>query len=251
MPIPPHAYYALDVVFDFNALGVEGERVRLKDSWDDVSPRLVVDYSVTPDVMVFGSLAKGYKAGGFNSVQPLSTFNNEDVWNAEGGVKSLFSDLGLIVNASAFYYVYQDKQSIRLVCPEDAVCQYVVDSSDDEAYGLDVDARWQPMDALTFTATLEWIDATYKKYITPPPESLDLSANRRANREVGRRSAPATCGRSRLRQARSVGDARVSRRITLQRRLRAAGHVPGQPELQGRRGQQSHRRATCVVERRR
>ena len=46
---------------------------------------------------------------------------------------------------------------------------------DDEAYGLDVDARWQPKDALTLTATLERIDATYKKYITPPPETLDLS----------------------------------------------------------------------------
>ena len=56
--------------------------------------------------MVFGSLAKGYKAGGYNSVEVGSQFDNEDVWNLEGGVKSLFADLGLIVNASAFYYEY-------------------------------------------------------------------------------------------------------------------------------------------------
>jgi len=175
-PIPPQ-YYALDVVFDFNALGVEGQKVKSKDSWDDVSPRFVIDYKITPDVMVFGSLAKGYKAGGYNSVQPLSKFQNEDVWNIEGGVKSVFADIGVLVNASAFYYVYNDKQSIRLVCPDGGVCQYVVDTSDDEAYGIDLDARWQPSDALTLTATAEWIDSTYKNYITPPPESADLSGD--------------------------------------------------------------------------
>lgn len=174
-PIPPEAYN-FDVVFAFppiNGQTIEGQKVKLKDSWDDISPRLVLDYRVTPDVMVFGSLAKGYKAGGFNSVQPLSRFDNEDVWNVEGGVKSLFADIGLIVNASVFYYVYYDKQSISLECPAGEVCRYLVDSSDDEAYGLDVDARWQPVDALTLTANLAYIDATYKDYVTPG--GIDLS----------------------------------------------------------------------------
>ena len=156
-----------------NGQTIEGQKVKLQDSWDDISPRLVIDYKVTPDVMVFGSLAKGYKAGGFNSVQPLSRFDNEDVWNVEGGVKSLFADIGLIVNASVFYYVYYDKQSISLECPAGEVCRYLIDSSDDEAYGLDVDARWQPVDALTLTANLAYIDATYKDYVTPG--GVDLS----------------------------------------------------------------------------
>jgi iron complex outermembrane receptor protein len=173
-PIPPEAYM-FDLVFAFppiNGQVIEGQKVRLKDSWDDVSPRFVIDYKVTPDVMVFGSLAKGYKAGGFNSVQPLSRFANEDVWNVEGGVKSLFADIGLIVNSSVFYYVYNDKQAITLVEGESGVSQYVVDTSDEEAYGLDVDARWQPVDALTLTANLELIDATYRKYISPAGTDL-------------------------------------------------------------------------------
>jgi len=97
------AVYNFDLVFAFPPIGdqvIEGQKVKLKDSWDDISPRLVLDYKITPDVMVFGSLAKGYKAGGYNSVQPLSKFDNEDVWNVEAGVKSLYADLGLIVNAS-------------------------------------------------------------------------------------------------------------------------------------------------------
>jgi iron complex outermembrane receptor protein len=170
----PAAAYNFDVVFAFPPVGnqvIEGQKVKLKDSWDDLSPRLVLDYKVTPDVMVFGSLAKGYKAGGYNSVQPLAKFDNEDVWNAEAGVKSLFADAGVILNASLFYYEYLDKQSITLICP--SICQYVTDTSDQKAYGLDLDARWQPIDALTLGANAEYIDATYKDYTTN--DGTDLS----------------------------------------------------------------------------
>ena len=165
-PIPPEAYQ-FDLIFPFPPIdgqAIEGHKVKLSDSWDDLSPRLVLDYKIAPHVMVFGSLAKGYKAGGYNSVQPLSRFDNEDVWNAEAGIKSLNADLGLVLNASVFYYQYLDKQSITLVCPD--LCQYVIDSSDQEAYGLELDARWQPVDALTLSANVAYIDSTYKSYTT-------------------------------------------------------------------------------------
>jgi iron complex outermembrane recepter protein len=176
-PIPPQAYQ-FDIVFDLSQLGLEDQKVKLDDTWDDVSPRLVVDYAVTDDVMVFGSLAKGYKAGGYNSVEVGSQFDNEDVWNLEGGVKSVFADLGLVVNASMFYYEYLDKQAISLVTGVNGsgIPQYVVDTSDEEAFGLDADVHWQPVDALTFTANLAWIDATYsKKFVGEGASRRDLS----------------------------------------------------------------------------
>ncbi len=48
-----------------------------------------------PDLMVFGSLAKGYKAGGYNSTEVGSEFENEDVWNFETGIKSVFPEAGV------------------------------------------------------------------------------------------------------------------------------------------------------------
>lgn len=171
----PASAYNFDVIFAFPPVGtqvVEGQKVSMKDSWDDVSPRFVLDYKLTPDVMVFGSIAKGYKAGGYNSVQPLAKFDNEDVWNAEAGVKSLFADAGVILNASLFYYEYLNKQSISLVCPDEEVCRYLVDTSDQKAYGLDFDARWQPVDALTLSFNAEYIDAKYKHYVTQEGDDL-------------------------------------------------------------------------------
>ena len=230
---------------------IEGERVRLKDSWDDISPRLVLDYPVTPDVMVFGSLAKGYKAGGYNSVQPLSQFDNEDVWNIEGGVKSLFADLGLIVNASVFYYQYDDKQSISLVCAEGEVCRYLVDSSDDEAYGLDVDARWQPTNALTLTATVAYIDATYKE-LTSRRAASTCRANRLVNRAGRRARRELRLDHGNVRQASTLsamhayrGESRCNANSQLQ------GTCQVESELHGGRGNESHGPATGVDQRRR
>ena len=37
------------------------------DSWSSFDPRVVLDYQVTDDIMLYGSVASGYKSGGFNS----------------------------------------------------------------------------------------------------------------------------------------------------------------------------------------
>jgi iron complex outermembrane receptor protein len=166
-PIPPEAYQ-FDLVFALPP-ALEGSRVRRSDSWDDLSPRFVIDYQVQPDVMVFGSLSKGYKSGGYNSVEVESRFDNEDVWNLEAGMKSVFAWVGLAFNASAYYYVYEDKQSITLVPGTDgsSVPRYVVDASDEEAFGLDAELRWQPFDEVTLYANVAFIDATYRNHVTP------------------------------------------------------------------------------------
>jgi iron complex outermembrane receptor protein len=173
-PIPPEAYRFSDIVFQVDT---PASGVTKKDSWDDVSPRLVLDYKVTPNVMMFGSLAKGYKAGGYNSTEVGSEFKNENVWNLETGIKSVIPDAGVVLNASAFYYIYENKQAIALandVAGSD-IPQYVIDTSDEKAWGLDVDAQWRPVDQLRLYANLEFIDATYKSKLTRGTDPLDLS----------------------------------------------------------------------------
>lgn len=173
-PIPPSAY-GFDFVFAFppvNGQVVEGAKLKRSDSWDDFSPRLVLDYQLTPAVMAFGSLARGYTPGGFNSLQPLSHFGSEHVWNAELGLKGLFAEAGVICNASVFRYEYRDKQTVTFVQPPDTVGRYVVDASDQQAWGIDLDSRWQPVDALTLNLSAQWIDATYDRYTSPAGTNL-------------------------------------------------------------------------------
>jgi len=173
-PIPAEAYRFSDIVFQVDTPTAGLTR---NNSWDDVSPRLVLDYKVTPNVMLFGSLAKGYKAGGFNSTEVGSEFENEDVWNFEGGIKSYFPDAHIVLNASAFYYIYENKQAIALVndVAGSDIPQYVIDVSDEKAWGIDVDAQWRPVDQFRLYANVAFIDATYKDKVTRGTDPLDLS----------------------------------------------------------------------------
>lgn len=166
--------FDMDIVFALPP-GVEGVPVTREDSWSDLSPRVVLDFKSSDNVMWFGSVTKGYKAGGFNSVEVGSEFDNEDVWSYEAGFKSRFTDARLQFNGSIYSYVYNDKQSIRLD-PNSAgsgVPQYLVDTSDEEAWGIEFEAQWQATEGLGLQANLAYIDATYKDKVTST--GVDLS----------------------------------------------------------------------------
>ncbi|ACI97755.1 TonB dependent receptor, putative [Rhodospirillum centenum SW] len=170
--VPPEAL-RFDVVFDVGAL--EGRKVELSDSWTDFSPRVVLDYALTDSVMAYASYTQGYKAGGFNSVEPLSRFDNEKVRNYEIGVKTSFPETGLQVNVAGYKYFYDDKQRVRLVqeTSGSSVPQYIVETSDDKAVGIDLDALWRPIDPLEINLAVSWIDAEIDSKVTR--EGLDLS----------------------------------------------------------------------------
>ncbi len=168
-----------DMAFiDPPAMVNKGQLVRDKQSWSDWSPRFVVDYHFNDATMVFGSLAKGYKAGGFNALQIGPAFENEDVWNLEVGLKQAFERFSY--NASVFHYRYDNRQSIRLIDPDPNnpvdIPRYVFDTSDLQATGIDFDMRWKVTDAFTLDAQAEWIDSTYKNYVTPEGVDLDGEA---------------------------------------------------------------------------
>jgi len=151
----------------------EGVVCELSDSWEDVSPRLVANWTPSDDLLVFASYSQGYKAGGYNSVEVGSRFDNEEVDNYEAGVK--FTGETVRLSASAFHYLYQDKQAVRLVANVggSGVPQYVVETSDETGTGLDLQIDWSPIADLTLFAAAQYIDVTFDDRITR--SGLDLS----------------------------------------------------------------------------
>lgn len=167
------AAFQFDFIFDQSGLAgvpcdngvtvTEGVPCVLDRDWSDFSPRAVIDYRVNDNVLAFASFAKGYKAGGFNSVEIASEFDNEDVTNFELGFKGSFPESNLTLNLSGFRYVYKDKQAIRLsTSAGSAVPQYLVETSDDQAWGVDLQTNWSPTEPLTLFGNAQYIDATFK-----------------------------------------------------------------------------------------
>jgi iron complex outermembrane receptor protein len=151
-----------DIIFDAGAL--EGIRFNRKQTFSDVSPRFVIDYKATDDVLLFASATRGYKAGGFNSVEINSFFRPESVWSFEAGTKTELFDRRLRFNASAYYFKYVDRQSISLEgVSGSGIPQYVTLSGDSEAYGVDLETQLVVSKSLKLSGVASYIDSTWSK----------------------------------------------------------------------------------------
>jgi iron complex outermembrane recepter protein len=151
----------------FNYAASLNAPLRTHDSWNDTSPRVVLDYKPQSDLMYYLSWGKGYQAGGYNALSPGAKYNPEHVNNYELGVKSELLDRKLLVNASVYYYEFTNLQNLNLVNPDGSIPQYEVTISDVHAYGVDFETHWQATDALRVNFIAAYIDQTYKDYTAP------------------------------------------------------------------------------------
>lgn len=150
----------------FNVGPLEGVEFQREANFKRFNPRVVVDYQIAPNAMIFASAANGYKAGGFNSVEINSFFRPEKVWNYEGGVKSELFGRRLKLNVSGYYYVYSDRQAISLEnVSASGIPQYKTLTGDSQAWGIDFDSQLAVTHGLTLNLAASYIDATWKKRI--------------------------------------------------------------------------------------
>lgn len=131
-------------------------------SWNDTSPRLVLDHKLDGNTMLFASIARGYQSGGYNVFAPGGAFEPETMTNLEAGFKSYFRALRLAVNGSVFNYRFKNLQGIDLVSGV-PLPTYKITSSDQKATGFDLDGNLKVTDALRLFGALEYLDQTYDK----------------------------------------------------------------------------------------
>ncbi|MEI9987285.1 MAG: TonB-dependent receptor [Aliidongia sp.] len=136
--------------------------------WTNLSPRFVVDYHWTPDVMTYASASYGYKAGGFDSVSINSQFQPEKVANYETGIKSQWFNHKVEANLSGYYYEYTNQQSITLVSTAGSlVPQYQTQTGDSNGKGVDAEFVWKPLPDLSIHLTEGFLDANWSKRVAP------------------------------------------------------------------------------------
>jgi len=162
-----------NVIFD-TAHQLAASPVSRSKDWTDYSPRLVLDHKFDPNTMVFGSISRGYQAGGFNIFTPPNpaspsatgkdpSFAPEKMTNFELGTKMSLPQYRATLNASLFYYKFKNLQDVTLYSVG-TIPTYNVVSSDQKAHGLDVDGRIRVTPQFTLFGGLEYIDQTYTRY---------------------------------------------------------------------------------------
>ncbi len=130
--------------------------------WSDFSPRVVLTDHFTSNLMGYVSVAKGYKAGGFNSLKVNSMFEPEKVWNYEAGFKGVFPRAHLVLNTSVYHYRYSNLQQLTLQTQtQSGIPRYLTESSNEKATGVDLEMQWKPTGAFLVNFSAAYIDSTY------------------------------------------------------------------------------------------
>jgi iron complex outermembrane receptor protein len=86
--------------------------VNAQENFNDVSPQFTAAYRVTPASTLYATVARGFKAGGFNPASPSGreAYDEEHSWNYEGGAKTMWFGDRLSINAALFYLRWRGMQ---------------------------------------------------------------------------------------------------------------------------------------------
>jgi iron complex outermembrane receptor protein len=125
-----------------------------------------LDWTPTDDVLVYGSISKGFKSGGFFGGFPaegedsISPYDPETVIAYEVGVKSQWFDDRLRLNGAVFYYDYRDVQGyFTILNIINTPSTRLGNLGDAEHKGAELDLTWKATDHLTLQANAGWLDA--------------------------------------------------------------------------------------------
>jgi len=115
-----------------------------EQAFSNVSPQFALAYRLEPGRMVYASVARGYKAGGFNPASPAGSeaYDEEHTWNIEGGVKTSWANGRVLANAAVFFTDWNDMQ-LNVPNPQVPAQFYIsnVGNASNAGFELEVNAR--------------------------------------------------------------------------------------------------------------
>jgi iron complex outermembrane receptor protein len=148
---------------------------------EDLSGRLALDYALSDQARIYGSISKGFKAGGFNGgflFQPTPTisYGPETVIAYEVGMKGDYLDRSLRLNVAGFYYDYSDMQVFSFINTGGLPTQVLTNAADAVIYGMEAELDWQVTDRFGLRFGLGLLDTELKDYQSAAGD--DLSGNK-------------------------------------------------------------------------
>lgn len=166
-----HKSYVMDAtVLTFHTLLSD------KNTWKAFTPRFVLDYTPTDNSLVYASVSRGFKSGGFNTLGditlPVNRFNPEYVWNYEVGLKAAMFDKRLRFGLTGFYADYTNlQQTVFRIGLEGSDVRYprVENASSATIKGIEFEAQAAPVKGLLLTGAVTRLDATFGKFCNNNP----------------------------------------------------------------------------------
>lgn len=133
-----------------------------------------IDYRVSPELLLYGKVSRGYKAGGVNAIAVFvntRTFSPEYVTSYEAGFKSDFRVVGMPLRLNATYYYLNYKDIQRATGdfnPDTGAGGAQILKANARIQGVEAEASLRPIPGVEVGGTFSYTDAKYKRYEYQP-----------------------------------------------------------------------------------
>jgi iron complex outermembrane recepter protein len=154
--------------------------VDAQKDFSDVSPQFAAAYRVAPKVNLYGTIGRGFKAGGFNAASPAraEAYNQEHSWNYEGGVKtSAFADR-LAASVAAFHIAWSDLQ-VNVPNPQVPAQFFIANAAGATSSGVEFEIHARPDRNLDLFGGTGFTHARFSSGSTS--NGVNVSGNKLAN----------------------------------------------------------------------
>jgi outer membrane receptor protein involved in Fe transport len=130
---------------------------------EDFSWLLGLEWKAARDVLLYANLTTGYRAGGYSLpfAGAATTFDPEEIFAQEVGIKSRWLDGQLQFNAAVFHFEYDDVQ-VNVDDPDSPLVPITRNIGKQENFGAELDVEWAPTEHWLIKQGLGWLDAEYK-----------------------------------------------------------------------------------------
>ncbi|MFC3052140.1 TonB-dependent receptor [Kordiimonas pumila] len=132
-----------------------------------VSGKIALDYNINDDAMVYASISKGFKSGGFQGTLVFSPaniipFDEETVISYEAGSKVTLLEGRLQVNSALFFYDYQNLQAQGTLAGAagGVTALFALQNiGDAEVKGFEIDVQALPVEGLNLALGVGYLDS--------------------------------------------------------------------------------------------
>ncbi len=147
-----------------------------KTTFEQWLPRFALNYEVSERLSIYGSVSNGYVPGGFNvaaSADPtvaedIFRYDEEQIWNYEIGVKTLFPNGRGYLNAALFYIESEGWQEVQLLTDPDTgsitTPTFLSSDADIVSQGFEIETAFRPSDELQLSMSFGYTDAEYRDF---------------------------------------------------------------------------------------
>lgn len=142
---------------------------RISDT--NLTGRIALEFKPSDDSLLYASVARGRKSGGFfsgitTSNLELAPYRPETLTAYEVGARAELANRKVLIDASLFYYDYKDVQTFIRVDSGPITIQKLGNIGSARVYGADFDLTWRPLKGLDLFAGMGLLDTRLGTFTT-------------------------------------------------------------------------------------